>query len=434
MEAASGRSDVVIVGAGFAGLVAARELSRRGHNVVVLEARERLGGRTWTDVRWGKALEMGGTWVHPIQPHVWAEIMRYDVPVARSPKAHDCGWLVGDRCVLGSDQRLDALLGPSMERIAAQAATVFPQPYAPLSAGEALAALDGRSVEEEMRAAQLSEEEWAVADGMWATNFSATLEEGALTQAIRWCALAHGDWRLLFDALATWKLANGTGDLIGRIAADSTARIEPGTMVERVESDGGRVAVAHCGGTIEARAALIAVPVNTLAGIDFRPGLRPGLAALGAERQASHGRKLWIRVEGRVEPFFGYGPGGHPLSLLQYEYEHEGDSLFVAFGSSPDPIDGSDPAAVGEAIRHWLPEARVVDVAEHDWSGDELSLGTWAMLRPGQLSASGPDLYRQEPPVFFAGSDIARGWAGFIDGAIETGLRASAEIDAHLGG
>ena len=64
--------DVVVVGAGFAGLTAARELSLRGHSVVVLEARHRIGGRTWTTERLGRTLELGGTWVHWTQPHVWA--------------------------------------------------------------------------------------------------------------------------------------------------------------------------------------------------------------------------------------------------------------------------------------------------------------------------------------------------------------------------
>ena len=67
---------VVVVGAGFAGLVAARELRRRGVETTVLEARERTGGRAWTSTGLGLPLEMGGTWVHWTQPHTWSEITR----------------------------------------------------------------------------------------------------------------------------------------------------------------------------------------------------------------------------------------------------------------------------------------------------------------------------------------------------------------------
>jgi monoamine oxidase len=74
-------ADVVVIGAGFAGLVAARELGRAGFGVLVLEARDRVGGRTWTDRRLGHDLELGGTWVHWVQPHTWAEMTRYGSPV-----------------------------------------------------------------------------------------------------------------------------------------------------------------------------------------------------------------------------------------------------------------------------------------------------------------------------------------------------------------
>jgi hypothetical protein len=66
---------------GFAGLVAARELGRAGLDVLVLEARDLVGGRTWTDRRLGHDLELGGTWVHWVQPHTWAEMTRSGSPV-----------------------------------------------------------------------------------------------------------------------------------------------------------------------------------------------------------------------------------------------------------------------------------------------------------------------------------------------------------------
>jgi monoamine oxidase len=66
-------ADIIVVGGGIAGLVTARELSRSGFDVVVLEARERLGGRVFTDHRLGRDLEIGGNWLHWVQPHAWAK-------------------------------------------------------------------------------------------------------------------------------------------------------------------------------------------------------------------------------------------------------------------------------------------------------------------------------------------------------------------------
>jgi monoamine oxidase len=85
-------ADVVVIGAGFAGLVAARELGRAGLDVLVLEARGRVGGRTWTDRRLGHDLELGGTWVHWVQPHTWAEMTRYGRQITRSPPAGQAYW------------------------------------------------------------------------------------------------------------------------------------------------------------------------------------------------------------------------------------------------------------------------------------------------------------------------------------------------------
>src|SRR4051812_2301627 len=67
------KADVAIVGAGLAGLTAARELVKRGHSVVVLEARDRVGGRTFNHkLADGQAIEAGGEYVGPTQTHVAA--------------------------------------------------------------------------------------------------------------------------------------------------------------------------------------------------------------------------------------------------------------------------------------------------------------------------------------------------------------------------
>ena len=74
VEMAESNPDVVIVGGGFAGVTTARELTMRGRIAALLEARDRLGGRTYTVEEDGHPMEFGGTWIHPLQSSVWAEM------------------------------------------------------------------------------------------------------------------------------------------------------------------------------------------------------------------------------------------------------------------------------------------------------------------------------------------------------------------------
>lgn len=71
--------DVIVVGAGYAGLTAARDLTLAGAKVLLLEARDRIGGRTFTATIDGHHFELGGTYVHWAQPNVWREIARYSM-------------------------------------------------------------------------------------------------------------------------------------------------------------------------------------------------------------------------------------------------------------------------------------------------------------------------------------------------------------------
>src|SRR5450631_707610 len=73
---ASGDYDVIVIGGGFCGVTTARECRHAGYRVLLLEARNRLGGRTFTANFNGRPVDMGGTWVHWSQPHVWSEIRR----------------------------------------------------------------------------------------------------------------------------------------------------------------------------------------------------------------------------------------------------------------------------------------------------------------------------------------------------------------------
>lgn len=71
--------DAIVIGAGYCGLTAARDLALSGHQVLLLEARDRIGGRTWTSQDGGEKYEMGDTWIHWQQAFVWREMARYGI-------------------------------------------------------------------------------------------------------------------------------------------------------------------------------------------------------------------------------------------------------------------------------------------------------------------------------------------------------------------
>ena len=79
--------DTIVIGGGFAGVTAARDLQENGYSCTILEARNRLGGRTFYAPYGDTKVELGGTWIHWMQPFVWAEVMRYGLDIIETPGA-----------------------------------------------------------------------------------------------------------------------------------------------------------------------------------------------------------------------------------------------------------------------------------------------------------------------------------------------------------
>jgi monoamine oxidase len=204
-----------------------------------------------------------------------------------------------------------------------------------------------------------------------------------------------------------------------------------GTKVAVVSQDGGGVEVqTSAGDGFRGRVAVVAVPVNALRAIAFSPELSEGKLAAVSLGQASRGIKLFVRARGEPVLNNSIRPG-HPFGYLASEELFEdGTQLLIGFGRDASVCDAGNLAWVQRSLDELLPGYEVVEATAHDWLGDEFSRGTWAIHRPGWYEHHHAAMQVPEGRVLFAGSDIANGWAGFIDGAIESGLRAGARASA----
>jgi len=419
-------ADVVVIGAGFAGITAARELRRRGHSVVIVEARDRIGGRTWTSSALGRTLELGGTWVHWIQPHVWAELTRYGIGTVPSPTPVKGIWITGGERHEGTGEELLGLIDRGMTATLAEALDWFPAPYDPLARGSDLDELDALSMRDRLEQLGLPEPELEAVDAMWATNFNGPTDQGGYTQGLRWCALSGGSWQRMFEACATYKVQGGMKTLLSAMLDDAQVEVRFDSPVSTVEQDddGARVRLAD-GDVLTAGAVVVTLPLNALPCITFDPPLHETKRRAAEQGQTSCGTKVWARLKGEYEPFAALAPADGPFTLAQVEYADNGETILVAFGPDSTRIDGTDREAVQAALRRWVPDIEVLEVACHDWVADPYARETWPMLRTGQLTGALEELQRPEGRVVLAGADYANGWMGFVDGAIESGMRAS---------
>ena len=429
----AGRADVAVIGAGFAGLVAARELREAGNDVVVLEARDRIGGRTWLADFHGTPLEMGGTWVHWLQPHILTEARRYGVALEESTETETGDWVVDGEVRPTSEDVHWGAIAAVTASICRDARELIDRPYEPLHRD--VSAVDALSIKDRIDEAGLDDERRLIGETFWAGLSSARCEEVGVLDAVHWCALAGYDPLMMIETGGGYTLAGGTGRLAEAIAADTRCDLRLRTPVARVRHDEDGVEVeCRDGATVAARAVVVAVPWNVLGGIDFDPPLSEGKRAAAAEGQASHGLKTWVRVKGTREPRFSMSPIDHPLMYATPGATIDGDTLYAAFGCDAGLLDPTDRDAVAAALRELVADAEVVEVFGHDWTRDEFSRGTWAAHRPGQISRCLAELQRPEGRVVLAGADIADGWSGFIDGAIESGLSAARVIGNILRG
>jgi monoamine oxidase len=419
--------DVAVIGGGFAGVTAARECALRGRSVVLLEARDRLGGRTWSADWDGRPVEYGGAWVHWHQPHTFSEITRAGLATTLGPDAERAHWHVSGERRSGTIEERDAIAQKGWDQFVDGVREALPAPHTPLHALDRLAGFDRLSIAQRVDQLKLSEEERDVLCAELESLAHAPLADAGAVSVLRWHALSGYSLALTQETGGRVTIDEGTGALLEAIAAAAPFERRLSTPVRALTHRAGRVEVhTSDGGDVRAQAAIVAVPLNALSAIAFDPALPQDKQAAIALGQASRGIKIMLRVRGERVMHNAIRPG-HPFGYLDSEVlDGDGTQLMIGFGPDAAHCDATDLPAVQRQLDAILPGYELLGATAHDWLADEFSQGTWAIHRPGWYEHHHAGMRRGEPGLVFAGSDLANGWAGFIDGAIESGLRAGA--------
>jgi monoamine oxidase len=430
--------DAVVIGAGFAGLTAARDLAKDGKRVLIVEARERIGGRTWyrafadTDFH----IEMGGNWVDPDgNAAIMAEVARYGVALSESPHAENhVSLLDGVRsnaaCPITADD--EAALQKVVQDVLLHVRRI-----------DSALPLDQQDV------ADVDIPLDVYLDGF---DLSTTLREliGAWIRENTGChesqisALHLMAWipNLNNDVLAlghtpTHRFANGTIDLLQRMLDDSRAELRLSTPVTAVTQSADQVEVhTRDGEVLHARGAVVALPLNCLNDVTFTPALSPEKAAGAAIGQTGAAKKLWALVTGLPPKILGVGEHAEPIDVFFTDFPADetglvGD-LVVGFSTQERPLDILDRDDMEAAFRRYVPEAGVLKVDGHDWLADPYAKGTWCSSPAGLLSKYASALEASEGRLAFAGSDIAHAFRGWMEGAVRTGATAASRLSAIL--
>ncbi len=408
--------DVIVIGGGFAGLRAARDLTDAGRGVVLLEARDRLGGRTWTRPFNGDGppVEVGGTWFTPEQVEAPRELARYGLATRTYEGPRRVRWRTGGELrdqlpvPFGEIAELERAL-VTIARDADRAAAGTLGEVASLSCAEYIERLGVPAATSDFLAA------W------WVMIGGTHPDRGAIIDALQ--AIAnHGGVTGLMTTLR-FAPAEGWTTLAERIGAGLDVRREAEVTVVRQDAEGVAAILAD-GSTATAAHAIVALPVNVLPHVAFDPSL-PAATAEAAGTNAGRAYKLWFRARGLPAGSVAAGAGAG-VSWIYADHDlGDGTVLALGFGYEDPSFDPSDTAQAAGALRALWPEAELVAYDYHDWNADPRSRGTWPTATVGKAELLTPERFPPHGRVYFAGSDVAPHDAGWIEGALLSGAAAA---------
>jgi monoamine oxidase len=441
-------ADVIVVGAGMAGLKAASELVALGRSVIVLEADERVGGRTKAGTIAGRIADFGGQWVGPRHSVLLAEAQRLGVDTY--PQHTD------GRTVLKLRGKISRFKGdvPAMSPLALVELATLQRRWekemrevpadAPWTAPKARE-WDSQSLEswilKTLRTAEAREFARLVPRGAWAAEASQISYLWFLD------ALRSGEGLASLmgvkDGVLEMKFKGGMQQIAQRLADELGDRLVLGAPVRRILQTDAGVRVESDKGALEARFVIVAIPPAPASRIEYQPHL--SAAHDGLRQRMPMGSIIKIALAYETAFWREAGLNGQiaadddVVGLAYDDVQEVGPPVLLAFIEGPHAIALSNASkeerrekVLASLVRFLGPKAaNPIAYEDNDWLTEPWTHGYVGTMPPGVMTRYGHALREPFGRVHWAGAETSVEWQGYIEGALRSGLRAAHEVAAR---